>query len=626
MSRGKTPKSDGYGQLADGFEVLTRSEWEELATAGLRGRPLASLNTTTADGIELIPVHGPDTTDVSSDPAGLPGFGDRTRGSRASGNLLNGWDVRSLVVDKGLEAANAVILDELLRGSTSVLLDPIAIGISTADDLAVVLDSVHLEMTSIAIVPGPQTATVARWLLDIWESAGVEPSERRGVLGIDPIGVAARHGGNPAFDDDALALIDRSRHLERVRPVVVDATPYADAGASDARQLGWATAAGVEVLRALVDHGMTVEEALEQLSFTISADVDQFATVARMRASRRLWARVAEASGASDSYRGQMQHAFTAAADLTRWDPWVNLLRGTVAAFAAGLGGADSVTVRPFDSALGQPNEFGRRIARNTQLLLLEESSLAAVIDPAGGSWYVEHLTDQLAEKAWQHFQQVEADGGIATALASGQIAADSEACWNDRAARLSIRSEAITGVTEFPDLDEQVPERDPGPELPFGPLPLRRRAAAFEALRDATEASGGAAVGLAALGPLVEHGDRMTFAENFFAVAGLRTVSVTADSAVEKPAVVVVCGSDERYANEGVQTVTALRVSGVTRIYLTGQEEMLDTNLVSELRDGGLDDFVHARSDLNALLGQTLADLGVANPQVNSEIAEPGS
>ena len=601
-------------QFAKNFDVLSRSDWEELASAGLHGRSLDSLTTITADGIELVPVHGPDTCDVSGDPAGLPGFGDRTRGSLASGNLAGGWDIRALVADNGPEAANASVLDELLRGSTSFLLDSKAVGIASADDLARTLDGVHLDMTTVALLPGPDTPAVAAWLLDHWEADGIAPADRRGVLGLDPLGVAARHGGALSWDA-AMDLVDRCRDLPHVRPLVVDATPYADAGATDARQLGWVTASGVEALRALVDHGLSVEDAFDQISFTLSADTDQFATIARMRAARRLWARVAEVSDASEDRRGQVQHAMTSAADLTQRDPWVNLLRGTVAAFAAGVGGAGSVTVRPFDSAIGRSDEFGRRTARNTQLLLLEEASLAAVVDPVGGSWYVEHFTDRLAEEGWTHFQNVESDGGMSVAQASGRIAAEVATCWEARRARLATRTEPITGVSVFPNLDEERPVRDPASSAPAGPLSLLRRAEAFESLRDATDAAGGGTVGMTALGPQADHTARTTFAANLYAVAGLRTVDVEPGTATDLPAVVVICGSDDRYATDGVDAVSALRTAGVARIHLAGSASTLDHDLATALQEVGVDEFVHARSDVEDLLARTLSDLGIVYP-----------
>lgn len=607
------PSSGAAERFAEGFDVLTRAEWEELAVAGLRGRSLADLTTTTADGIDILPVHGSDTFDSSGDPSGLPGVGDRTRSSTASGNLVGGWDVRALVADEGPAAANSSVLDELLRGSTSVLLDPIAIGIASPDDLARVLDGVHLEMVTVALLPGPNTREVAGWLLDLWEGAGVDACERRGVLGLDPLGVAARHGGLAAFDEATLWLVDRCLDLPGVRPLVVDATPYADAGATDARQLGWATATGVAVLREIVEHGLTVEEALDQLSFTLSADSDQFTTIARMRVARRLWARVAEASGADETRRGQVQHAVAAASDLTRHDPWVNLLRGTVAAFAAGLGGAEAITVRPFDSALGRSDEFARRLARNTQLLLLEESSLAAVIDPAGGSWYVEHLTNRLAEKAWQHLQVVEGVSGMGEAIASGRIAEEVSVCWKERLNHLATRSEVVTGVSDFPDIDEVRLSRTASPTLPDGPLPLRRRSAVFEDLRDATETAGGAKVGMLALGSQAEHTVRKTFATNLYAVAGIRMVPTGVEGVVELPPIVVVCGSDDRYATDGVEAAAELKAGGVRSVHLVGRTEDLGDELAAAMLEAGVDEFINADSDVVDLLGRTLAGLGIS-------------
>ncbi len=610
---------DAHTVLNDGFPAVDRSEWEALAEAGLRDRTLASLTTTTADGIEIAPVYAGDlcagdTGARAGGTVGLPGTGDRTRGSRAAGQTVTGWDVRALVGDYGVAAANDTVLDELARGSTSVLLDVRAIGIESLDDLDAVLAGVHLEMATVALLPGPDRVTAAGWLLDLWERRNTPLDDRVGLLGLDPIGVAARHGrttttaGGPLLDDAVLALVDRSRDLPGVRAFSLDGTVYADAGASDARELGWTTAVGVAVLRALVDHGLTVDEALDQVAFTWSADADQFRTICRLRAARRLWARVAEASGATDQHWGQVQHASGSTVDLTRRDPWGNLLRGTVAAFAAGVGGADAVTVRPFDSALGRPDEFGRRTARNTQLLLLEESSLASVVDPAGGSWYVEDLTRRMTEVAWDRFRDIEAVGGADAALNSGLMEAEAAACWTARRARLVTRSEVVTGVSEFPDLDESLVERPAAMPASAGPLPLRRRSEPFEALRDAADAAAEVpTVRLVTVGSLADHNVCSTFATNLYAVAGIRALP----GADGGSSLAVVCGSDDGYARDGVAVVTGLRDEGVARVHLAAHPGALDDDMVAALRDAGVDQFVHAGVDVVDLLERTLADLG---------------
>jgi methylmalonyl-CoA mutase len=204
------------------------------------------------------------------------------------------------------------------------------------------------------------------------------------------------------------------------RTVVVDGTVFADAGASAVEELGCAVAAGVAYLRALTSQGLGVDEAFGQLEFRLSATADQFTTIAALRAARRLWDRVGESSGVAPEARGMRQHAVTSSVMTTRHDPWVNMLRTTVACFAAGVGGAEVVTVQPFDAALGLPDPFARRIARNTQSLLVEEGSLARVVDPAGGSWYVESLTEDLAQAAWAWFTEIERAGGLVAAQSSG--------------------------------------------------------------------------------------------------------------------------------------------------------------------------------------------------------------
>lgn len=600
------------------FAVPDRAEWEMLAEDGLRGRTLASLVSFTADGIEIAPVYAGDQVDVSGDPSGLPGLGDRTRGSLAAGGSSTGWDVRALVNDKGVEDANATVLDELACGSTSLLLDVEAIGVASVDHLDAVLAEVHLEMVTVALLGSPTGVEAAGWLLDLWERRETPVGSRSGLLGLDPVGVKARYGSGTSptsehFSNELLSVLDRSRGLPGVRAFSLDGTVFADAGASDARELGWTTANGVSVLRALVDHGLSIDDALNQIAFTWSADIDQFGTICRLRAARRLWARVAEASGATPKCWGQVQHAMGSAVDLTQRDPWGNLLRGTVAAFGGGVGGANAVTVRPFDSAIGRSDAFSRRTARNTQLLLLEESSLATVVDPAGGSWFVEDLTSRMAETAWERFREIEVAGGVAAALASGLLAGEAEICWKARQVSLASRTEAITGVSEFPNLDEEPLERSAAPAPAAGPLPLRRRSAIFETLRDTADAATGIdapVVRLVLVGAFADHNARSTFAVNLYAVAGILAVS-DFKNRVSSP-VAVVCGSDSDYLVEGVATVTSLRAEGVTRIHLVANVESLSVDLVHALKDAGVDDFVHAHTDLVDLLGRTLVDLGL--------------
>jgi methylmalonyl-CoA mutase len=382
--------------------------------------------------------------------------------------------------------------------------------------------------------------------------------------------------------------------------VVVDATVFADAGASAVEELGCSLAAGVAYLRALTDAGLSVDEAFGQLEFRYAASADQFTTIAGLRAARRLWDRVGEACGASPDVRAQRQHAVTSSVMTTRHDPWANLLRTTIACFAAGVGGADVVTVQPFDAALGLPDAFSRRIARNTQSLLVEEGSLARVLDPAGGSWYVESLTEQLAQAAWAAFTEIERAGGLQAALASGLVGDRIAAAWAERSERIAHRTDAITGVSEFPDLAEQLPSRRAAPAvLPTGGLPRVRAAAAFEELRDAAEGSG-ARVYLATIGPVARHTARATFAANLFQAGGLRTPAGDGASGLAEAttALACICGTDKDYAESAAALAKELRDAGATSVWLAAKPS-LDVD--------GVDGYVYAGCDALAVLNSAL-------------------
>jgi methylmalonyl-CoA mutase len=338
------------------------------------------------------------------------------------------------------------------------------------------------------------------------------------------------------------------------------------------------------------------------VEFRYSASADQFTTIAALRAARRLWDRVGEVSGASAEVRGQRQHAVTSSVMTTRRDPWVNMLRTTVACFAAGVGGADVVTVQPFDAALGLPDAFSRRIARNTQNLLVEEGHLARVLDPAGGSWYVESLTDSLARAAWDWFTEIERAGGLAAALDSGLVAERIGAAWAERTERLAHRTDPITGVSEFPNLAEKLPSREPSAEpVPSGGLPRVRAAQAFEELRDARP---GSKVYLATIGPIAKHTARASFAGNLFQAGGLETpsgdgVEGFADAGTT---VACICGTDKDYAESAAALAKDLRDAGATSVWLAGKPD---------LEVDGVDGYVFAGCDALDVLRTVHEQLG---------------
>jgi methylmalonyl-CoA mutase len=409
---------------------------------------------------------------------------------------------------------------------------------------------------------------------------------------------------------DLTGLADVARRAaahEGLRTVVVDATVFADAGASVVEEIGCSLAAGVAYLRTLTDGGLSVDEAVAALEFRYSASADQFTTIAGLRAARRLWDRVGEVSGAAPAVRAQRQHAVTSSVMTTKRDPWVNMLRTTVACFAAGVGGADVVTVQPFDAALGLPDSFSRRIARNTQNLLVEEGHLARVLDPAGGSWYVESLTDQLAQAAWDWFTEIERAGGLQRALSDGLVRDRLAAAWDARARRIATRKDPITGVSEFPNLAEKLPSREPliwAP--PSGGLPRVRAAQEFEELRDRADAAAERPkVYLATIGPIARHTARATFAGNLFQAGGLETPTGDGAGGFAEAGTTVacICGTDKDYAESAAALATDLREAGATQVWLAGKPD---------LAVDGVDGYVFAGCDALSVLRTAHEQLGV--------------
>ncbi|MFF5444217.1 methylmalonyl-CoA mutase small subunit [Streptomyces sp. NPDC012888] len=612
---------DGLSLAAE-FPDATHEQWQRLVEGVLRksGKEAVgsaaedALSTQLQDGLRTRPLY---TAATSAAPdTGLPGFAPYVRGSRAAGNSATGWDVRQRLVHTDPAALNTAALADLENGVTSLWL-AVGPGGIPVSGLARALDGVYLDLAPVALDAGADYAGAARELLRLYAERGVAPQDARGSLGADPLGHEARTG--EALD--LAAAVDLARETAAgwpgLRALAVDALPYHEAGGSAAEELGLSLATGVAYLRALTDGGLGVEAALGRLEFRYAATADQFLSIAKLRAARRLWARIAEASGAPEA-GAQRQHAVTSPVMMTRRDPWVNMLRTTVACMAAGVGGADSVTVLPFDHELGLPDAFARRIARNTSTVLLEESHLARVVDPAGGSWYVERLTDELAHAAWEFFQTVERAGGLPAALRSGQVAERLAATWAERTKALAKRREPVTGVSEFPNLGERLPEREPAPAAPSGGLPRVRRDEAYEALRarsDAHLAATGSRprIFLAALGPAAAHTARATFAANLFQAGGIEAVhdpvSVDPDTAgaafaASGAAMAVLCSSDALYAEQAAPVAEALRAAGATTVFLAGRPGSAD---------GAVDEYVFAGCDAVAVLSSVLDRMGVA-------------
>ncbi|HMK70160.1 MAG TPA: methylmalonyl-CoA mutase family protein, partial [Xanthobacteraceae bacterium] len=385
-------------------------------------------------------------------------------------------------------------------------------------------------------------------------------------------------------------------------------------------------------LRALEAEGVALETARRMIFFRLSADADQFLTIAKFRALRKLWGRVEASCGLEPE--PAFVSAETAWRMMAQRDPHVNILRAAIAVSAAALGGADAITVLPFTIARGLPEHFARRVARNTQLILIEEAHLANVADPAAGSGAVEDLTDQICQKAWALFRDIEAAGGVAAALENGLIQRQVAAVRGKRQTALALRRDALTGVSIFPNLHEATvavgagadqknspPRRGRSEAFVFPPLSAIRLAEPFEALRDASDrvlAATGARPGilLANLGSPAESNARATFAKNFFEAGGIEPVGsenldVTALAAAYKAAgtaLVCLCSTDKVYDKQAPAAAGALKAAGARHIYLAGRPGDRE----AAWRTAGVQSFIYEGCDALATLKNAYDILGI--------------
>jgi methylmalonyl-CoA mutase len=568
--------------------------------ADLPAEPERLLDSPTYEGFPIRPLYT--GLDALPEPA-LPGQWPFVRGADARRDVLSGWKVAEAFPPNGSATAegNGAVLLALTEGVSALVLRVGESGVAVGD-VDRLLEGVFLDLVPVLLEAGSDFVAASDAVLALVTDLDDDQRSRLSLnLGADPLTAPLSGRSAPSVTDVVSTAAKVTGYEGGVRAITVDGAAFHNLGASASWELAAGIAAAVEYLRLLADGGIPVRDALRQIAFRFSADDDQFMTIAKLRAARQLWARVADVVGEPDTAAATV-HAVTSLPMMAQRDPWVNMLRTTLAAFSAGVGGADTVLVHPFDVAIpggfpGIATSFARRIARNTQLLLLEESHIGRVLDPGGGSWFVEDLTKQLAEQAWTHFQDIESRGGFQQArdYAAAKIAEVAKS----RADDIAHRRTALTGVNEYPNISE--------PPLPQSDSleSVARYAAGFEALRDRSDAflaKSGARpqVLLLPLGPLAEHNIRTTFASNLLASGGIEAVT-DADA----PEIAVICGTDARYGTEASAAVDSARKAGVSYVLLAGPEKA-----VAEA-DSKPDGYLTAKIDAVQVLSDLLTRLG---------------
>ena len=672
-----TPQTE---RLLSEFPVSSYEEWRAEAEELLDGEPFEKkLISTTYEGIALQPIYWPQDIAGMPQASSYPGFAPFVRGSHAAGYKKETWNVaQEMIVTTPVET-NAALRHELECGLTTINL---RIHSTSLQDLRVLFDNIDLERTPIMIQAEHAAVSVIALFAELFRSRQLSAANMRGCIGLDPLGLLAISGTLPyslaeAYTRMAAATKWANASAPRLKTIIVDAASYQNSGGSATQEIACAVATGVEYLREMIQSGLSVDSAAAHLQFGFSIGGSYFMEIAKLRAARLVWAKIMAAFGAAEQVQKMAIHLTT-----TRWnksvcDPYVNLLRATVEAFAGIVGGCESLSVGAFDEVARTPDEFSRRIARNTQIILKDEAHVNEVIDPAGGAWYVEKLTDDVARSAWKLFQEIERLGGMTKALQTGFIQQQIRQTAAARAANLGSRRDVLVGVNMYANPAEErlqarpaertisaAPSLPPLPEragkelmawareaaaagassdqieaallpqmspenLPqIEPLRPQRGAAMFEELRAAMDeltAKRGArpTAFLANMGTIAQHKARADFSTGFLEVAGFQILSnpgfanaaEAADAALASNApLVVICSTDDTYPDLVPPLTHRVKAAKPdTLVVLAGYPK----DHVDAFKQAGVDEFIHIRANVCDTLKNILQRIG--HPQSSS-------
>lgn len=636
--------ADDILPFSSAFPEANEADWLREVEKALKGKGPETLTRKTADGIAIKALYRESDFAAGGDPLGVPGAAPFLRGPTAAPDKWLPWDIRQAFAHPSPAQTNAEVLRDLERGVSSIELrvDGTGLGgvqLCSLDDFNTALAGVDAAIASVALDPGRGMGACMAGLFGQWADGAGNPETLKLDFNMDPLGALAKtgqiEGGLDAAFASTGALAERLQaRFPAANLLRIDGALVHEAGGTEAQELGGLIASAIDTLRRL-DGRLDMTSATGRMLFLVALDTNYGIGIAKLRAARRLWARCLEALGLPA--QPMKLQAVTSARMLTKYDPWTNMLRGTAAAFAGAVGGADILTVRAFNEALGRPEELGRRIARNTQVIAMEESQLGRVADATGGAWFTETLAEDLAKAAWAEFQRIESEGGFGASLISGAFQARVAAAREALAKDVARRKLPLTGVSEYPLLEEiaaPVAEVAPpmakavsdsglkhfvhalpasGADTLAAALEPIRLAAPFEALRDrAARASTPPAVFLATLGSLAEFTPRADFARNVFAAGGIvskeppaapkTTGELAAAFKASGCRIAVLCSTDKNYEAGAAGAAEALKKAGAQRVWLAGRHE-----------GAGIDANIFAGADVVHLLNLAQAELGVA-------------
>jgi methylmalonyl-CoA mutase len=460
-----TPKERPSPNLKKDFPPNTYQQWKAAAEALLKGAPFEKkLITRTYEGIDLQPIYNHDDAKELPHLKQFPGTGTFLRGKKAAGYDQKPWEISQELTGHTPEEFNQIALSALEGGQSELNIPRLAEDrqiLQSLEDMRKAFSGIHLEMISLFLHPGTTSLPMASLLFAYAKEQGLKMDELNGCIGNDPLGELAATGTLPtsldqSYQEMAALTAYANKKKSNLQTILVQGHPYHESGGNAVQEVAFSIATAVDYVRALQKFGLDIDEIAPRIRFSISVGSNYFTEIAKLRSLRHLWAQIIEAFGGATESAAVHIHSRTANWNKTLFDPYVNVLRGTTEAFSAIVGGCNGLHVSPFDEIIRTPDEHSRRIAKNTQIILQEECDLTGVIDPAGGSWYVEWLTDQIAQKSWKLFQEIEAEGGIAQALNTGIPQKLISEIAQKRDQNISRRKDVFVGTNMYANATEE--------------------------------------------------------------------------------------------------------------------------------------------------------------------------
>lgn len=597
-------------KLFNEFAPIPTEKWEEIINKDLKGADYEKkLVWRTNEGFKVRPYYRAENLDDLSYLDVMPAEFPYTRGTKADSN---DWEIVQNVTEVEPAKANEVALASIKGGATMISFT--MQGVKTAKDLATLLAGLDLTKVGVQFTrPQGRAVQLTKEFIAYLEANHIDKAAVKGGIAYDGISCCLRHGQFPTSEkaamDTAIELVNLTADMPNFKVVNVRGIQMHNGGATIVQELGYTLGIANEYLAYATSNGLTVEQMAKKMEVTLSIASNYFMEIAKLRAFRLLWATmVSQYQPKCDCACKVRINSVASSWNKTLYDPYVNMLRTTTEGMAASLGGADTIALQPFDVAFKHDDDFSRRISRNVQIILKEESYFNKVVDPAAGSYYIENLTDSLVEYAWKQFQEVEAQGGIIKLILSGEVKKAIEESCNKRNMDIATRKYILLGTNQYPNINETMLDKvEEKQEEKVEGLQPYRGAMAFEQLRLETERhakqSGRPKVFLLKIGNLAMRQARAGFTSNFFGCAGYEIVEnagfATVDEGIEaakavKADIVVVCSSDEEYATFGVEAAKAAKAAGFIFIVAGNPTESIEA-----LKAAGADDFIHVRTNV---------------------------